>query len=160
VQASTPPQSPVWHDPLPVLSNEQPVRGHTRPGPVPAGMLRVQYSPGSSFTPPPGTAAGHMVSEHLLLMLNVMALPTGRSRKRCRRWRVQEELRDVILCFGFLALAYLLGCILGCTMVVGLGPCGRGAKRKIKGGMGNRYSKDCVLNWSAAYSQTRNTLET
>jgi len=84
--------------------------------------------------PPPGTAAGYMVSEHLLLMLNVMALPTGRSRKRGRRWRVQEELSAVILCCGFLALASLLGFILG--MYHGRGPpVAEGTKRKIKGGV-------------------------
>jgi len=98
--------------------------------------------------PPPGTAAGYMVSEHLLLMLNVMALPTGRSRKRGRRWRVQEELSAVILCCGFLALASLLGCILGMYHGRGL----RGDEKK-------NQRRRCVLNWSAAYSQTRETLE-
>jgi len=82
-----------------------------------------------------------MVSEHLLLMLNVMALPTGRSRKRCRRWRVQEELRDVIL-FWIPCIGLLVGLHFG--LYHGHGPCGpvaEGKKRKIQGGMGDRYSQ-------------------
>jgi hypothetical protein len=62
LQASTPLQSPVWHEPLPLLSNEQPVRAHRRPREVRPDTLRVHVLPGLSCTPPPmGKAAGHTV---------------------------------------------------------------------------------------------------
>nr|GMD82373.1 hypothetical protein KK1_011842 [Ipomoea batatas] len=60
VHCNTPPQSPVWHEPLPLLSKLQFVRPHTRPSLELAGMLIVQFWPWSSRWPPPtGVAAAH-----------------------------------------------------------------------------------------------------
>lgn len=42
-------------------------------------------------------------------MLNVMAEPAGRSRKKGRRWRAQEELSVAMLCCGLLCIGLLVG---------------------------------------------------
>jgi hypothetical protein len=65
LQASAPPQSPVWHEPLPLLLNEQPVRAQMRPLDVPAGTSSVHTWPVLSSLPPAptptGKTAGHRV---------------------------------------------------------------------------------------------------
>nr|GMD78759.1 nardilysin-like isoform X2 [Ipomoea batatas] len=64
VHCSTPPQSPVWHEPLPLESNLQFVRPHMRAIFVPAGALIVQRWPRSRRRPPPtGVDAAHTVDD-------------------------------------------------------------------------------------------------
>nr|GMD80030.1 hypothetical protein KK1_011842 [Ipomoea batatas] len=58
VHCSTPPQSPVWHEPLPLASKLQFVRPHIRAIRVPPGTSIVQLWLWSSCLPPPtGVAA-------------------------------------------------------------------------------------------------------
>jgi hypothetical protein len=49
-----PPQSPVWHAPLPPVSNAQPVRAHNRPD-HPGGAGTCTVCPGSSLNPVVGS---------------------------------------------------------------------------------------------------------
>uniref|UniRef100_A0A0E0JCR7 Uncharacterized protein n=1 Tax=Oryza nivara TaxID=4536 RepID=A0A0E0JCR7_ORYNI len=63
VQDSAPAQSPVEQRPRPAPSKEQPVRCQILAAGVPAATLIDHDCPGSSRTPPPGSAPGHTVYE-------------------------------------------------------------------------------------------------
>jgi hypothetical protein len=55
LQASAPLQSPVWHDPLPLLLKEQPVRAQMRALEALAGTSNVHTCPDLSSLPPAPT---------------------------------------------------------------------------------------------------------
>lgn len=71
------PHDPVWHVPLPLLSNLQPVRPHIRPL-HPNGALRTIDWPDFKANPPPlklspGVIPGQIVSLHSFMSVKVLA---------------------------------------------------------------------------------------